>query len=267
MAMKKTLSSAFVAVALLLAASCTYDPSYSASGSYGFGHGYGYGGSSFSTSLFVGTGDPRWGYDPYTYSYYDYTRRSYYDPYLNGYYPIGYRPPVVYGVPHPYGWRPGRGYCPPPRRVTTITLRNYRSRESSYRRSDYGWASQVRERPAQRERPQLRENFRNDSERRNSFSRPALRENPSERLNFRDDFRPSRSQERPEIRERPQPRMERPDEDRVIRREYRSRDAEAPTRDKRSAERLEVRPIAPPDEVRPPQVEEPRPDSPLDGAE
>ena len=50
--------------------------------------------SSFNTSVFVGTGNPRWGYDPYCYSYYDYTPPRYYDPYLNGYYPVGYRPPV-----------------------------------------------------------------------------------------------------------------------------------------------------------------------------
>ena len=110
------------AVASLAFTSCAYDPYYasgstSVGGSYssGYGDGYGYGGSSFSTSVFVGTGDPRWGYDPNCYSYYDYSRRAYYDPYLNGYYPIGYRPPIVYGVPHPYGWSPGHGYCPPPR--------------------------------------------------------------------------------------------------------------------------------------------------------
>jgi hypothetical protein len=93
----------------------------------------------------VSTGDPRWGYDPYNYSYYDYTRRSYYDPYLNGYYPIGYRPPIVVGVPHPYGWRPGGGYCPPPRYVTNRTVVNYRNRADAYRRTSYDWAPQVRQ--------------------------------------------------------------------------------------------------------------------------
>jgi hypothetical protein len=141
------------AAATLLATSCAYDPSYSAGGSYGgggysdnYGDGYGYGSSSFSTSIFVGTGDPRWGYDPYTYSYYDYYRHSYYDPYLYGYYPVGYRPRPVYGVPHPGGWRPGRGYCPPPSRVTVRNLSNYRNRESAYRGSNYSWANQVRNR-------------------------------------------------------------------------------------------------------------------------
>ena len=152
--------------------SCAYDPYYSSvGGSYssGYGEGYGYGGSNFSTSLFVTTGDPRWGYDPYCYSYYDYRSRRYYDPYLNGYYPIGYRPPIVYGAPHPYGWRPGRGYCPPPRTVRNITVVNYRDRESAYRNSNYSWSRQVRQRPA----PQYRQQeLRRDH---NSYARPDTR--------------------------------------------------------------------------------------------
>ena len=120
--------------------SCAYDPYYtSVGGSYstGYGAGYGYGGSTFTTDVFVGTGNPRWGYDPHCYSYYDYNRRAYYDPYLNGYYPVGYRPQVVYGVSHPYGWRPGSGYCRPPSRVTNVTISNYSNRESAYRSSGY----------------------------------------------------------------------------------------------------------------------------------
>ncbi len=138
------------AAAAWLLGSCAYDPYYSsAGGSYssGYGHGYGYGSSNFSTSLFVSTGDPRWGYDPHCYSYYDYRRRAYYDPYLRGYYPVGYRPPVVIGVPHPHGWRPGRGYCPPPRSIRTVTVSNYRNREDAYRGTNYSWAKQVRTRP------------------------------------------------------------------------------------------------------------------------
>lgn len=142
--MKKNLRLLVMAAVGLVAAvafsSCTYDPYYtSVGGSYstGYGDGYGYGGSSFSTSVFVGTGNPRWGYDPYCYSYYDYNRRAYYDPYLNGYYPVGYRPQVVYGVSHPYGWSPGRGYLRPPSRVNNVTIVNYRDRESAYRRSGY----------------------------------------------------------------------------------------------------------------------------------
>jgi hypothetical protein len=130
----------------LLLGSCAYDPYYSG-GSYtsvGYGSGYGYGNSSFSTSLFVSTGNSRWGYDPHCRSYYDYTRRCYYDPYLYGYYPVGYRPPVVVGVPHPHGWSPGRSYCPPPSRITNVRLTNYNDRESAYRRTNYSWARDVR---------------------------------------------------------------------------------------------------------------------------
>jgi hypothetical protein len=134
----------------LAISSCAYDPYYSSvGGSYstGYGDGYGYGGSNFSTSFFVSTGDPRWGYDPYTYCYYDYRSRRYYDPYLYGYYPIGYRPYALYGVPHPHGWRPGSRYCPPPRTVRDVTVVNYRNRESAYRNTDYSWARQVRQQP------------------------------------------------------------------------------------------------------------------------
>jgi hypothetical protein len=142
-------TAAFGIAASLAFSSCAYDPYYSSvGGSYssGYGDGYGYGGSNFSTSLFVNTGDPRWGYDPYSYSYYDYRSRRYYDPYLYGYYPIGYRPPIVYGVPHPYGWRPGSGYCPPPRTVRNVTVVNYRDRERAYRNTNHSWANQVRQR-------------------------------------------------------------------------------------------------------------------------
>ncbi len=127
-------------VATVAFSSCAYDPYYtSVGGSYstGYGDGYGYGGSSFNTSVFVGTGNPRWGYDPYSYSYYDYSRRAYYDPYLNGYYPVGYRPRAVYGASHPHGWRPGSGYCRPPSRVTNVRIHDYRNRESAYRNSGY----------------------------------------------------------------------------------------------------------------------------------
>ncbi|MES2923201.1 MAG: hypothetical protein V4819_16720 [Verrucomicrobiota bacterium] len=151
--MKKNLrnlaGAAVGAVVALGFSSCAYDPYYAspavgASYSTGYGHGYGYGGSGFSTSVFIGTGDPNWGYDPYAYSYYDYRSRRYYDPYSYGYYPVGYRPPVVYGVPHPYGWRPGGGYIRPPVHVTNVTLSNYQNREYRYRNSNYGWAKQVR---------------------------------------------------------------------------------------------------------------------------
>ena len=155
--MKKNLrllaGAAVGAVASLSLTSCYYDPNYSSAtvgGSYssGYGQGHGYGGSGFSTSLFVGTGNSQWGYDPHCYSYYDYHRRAYYDPYLNGYYPVGYRPPVVYGVPHPYGWHSGVAYIRPPVYVSNVTVRNYQNRASLYQNSSYGWARQVRQQPA-----------------------------------------------------------------------------------------------------------------------
>lgn len=155
--MKKSLLGLAGGMVALALASCAYDPyynpSYASSSSVGYSTGYGYGGSSFSTSVFVGTGDSRWGYDPDCHSYYDYQRRCYYDPYLNGYYPVGHRPVVVYGAPHPHGWRPGRSYISPPRHVTNITISNYRDRESSYRRSNYSWARQVQQRPSNYSRP------------------------------------------------------------------------------------------------------------------
>lgn len=161
--MKKNLRFLVMAAVGLVGAvafsSCVYDPYYtSVGGSYStgygtaYGYGYGYGGSTFTTDIFVGTGNPRWGYDPYCYSYYDYTRRAYYDPYLNGYYPIGYRPPVVYGVSHPYGWRPGSGYLRPPVRVTNTTIRNYRDREAAYRSSGYISGRSVRQQPTNQSR-------------------------------------------------------------------------------------------------------------------
>ncbi len=150
----RVLASTAIGLAIATLSSCAYDPYYSSSagvsyssgsGGLGYGDGYGYGNSSFSTSIFVSTGDPRWGYDPYTYSYYDYTRRAYYDPYLYGYYPVGFRPYRVYGVPHPHGWRPGRGYCPPPSRIRSTTLSGYRNRESLYRNTNYSWARSARQ--------------------------------------------------------------------------------------------------------------------------
>ena len=122
--------------------SCYYDPYYTSvgttyGGSYSSGSSYHGGSSGYSSSVFISTGSREWGYDPYTYSYYNYHRRAYYDPYLNGFYPVGFRPPVFAGCVHPHGWRPGASYCPPPRRVSNITIVNYRNRESAYRRGGY----------------------------------------------------------------------------------------------------------------------------------
>ncbi len=178
--MKKTLrrwAAAAVGIAAAFAfTSCYYDPYYGGTavgGSYssGYGDGYGYGGSSFNTSVFVSTGNPRWGYDPYCYSYYDYHRRCYYDPYLHGYYPVGYRPPVIVGVPHPYGYR--RGYCPPPTYVKNVTVRNYRNRVDEYRGTNYGWARQVRQKPAEYGRVQDSHPSRQTYTRPNTATRPS----------------------------------------------------------------------------------------------
>ncbi len=165
--------------AAVLFSSCAYDPYYSGSagGSYGsnYGYGYGYGGSGFSTSLFVSTGNPRWGYDPYCRSYYDYNRHCYYDPYLYGYYPVGYRPPVVVGAPHPHGWRPGKGTCPPPQKIKNVRVKNYNNRIEGYRALNHSWARKVHMAPGNdRGRPQ----GRNDN---NSPNRPDNRNNASNR--------------------------------------------------------------------------------------
>lgn len=175
--------------------SCAYDPYYSSvGGSYssgyssGYGEGYGYGGSNFSTSLFVTTGDPRWGYDPGCHSYYDYRSRRYYDPYLYGYYPVGYRPVMVYGAPHPYGWQPGRSYCPPPRTVRNVTVVNYQNRESAYRNSDYSWAKKVHSQPSTHHRTQRQEPSRSSygspkTYDQSSSSTPSTRTSPYARTN------------------------------------------------------------------------------------
>ena len=64
--------------------SCYYDPYFTSVGAtYGTSSGYYGGGSRYSSSVYISTGNPEWGYDPYTYSYYNYRRRCYYDPYLN----------------------------------------------------------------------------------------------------------------------------------------------------------------------------------------
>jgi len=128
-----------------LLSSCAYDPyaygSPSVSTSVGYsnvGHGH------VSSSIFISTGNSRWGYDPYCRSYYDYTTRCYYDPWLRGYYPRGYRPPVVVGLPHPHGWHSGMKTCPPPSQYRNYKLANYQNRHLAYRNLDHSWAKHVR---------------------------------------------------------------------------------------------------------------------------
>ncbi len=161
-------------IAALAFSSCAYDPYYSGGSSYAsgsYGSGYGYGNSGFSTSFFVSTGNPRWGYDPYAGAYYDYTRRCYYDPYLSGYYPVGYRPRYVYGSPHPHGWRSGRSYIAPPSRIRSYNLTNYRDRTSRYQNLGRDWSRNVRQAPAGRDqRPAQFRDQRRDSGQRGDFS-------------------------------------------------------------------------------------------------
>lgn len=147
---KRTALPILAGLGTLLLVSCA-DPYYSSGvGSTtvytgGYGDGYGYGSSAFTTSFFISTGNPTWGYDPYCHSYYNYQRQCYYDPYLHGYYPRGYRPVRVIGAPHPHGWRPGRNSIAPPTRITNVTINNYNNRGELYReRVDQPWARNVR---------------------------------------------------------------------------------------------------------------------------
>jgi len=193
---KNLLSLAGVAAMALGLGACAYDPFYSGGGSsrssvaVGYGYGHGYGGSSFTTSFFWSTGNPRWGYDPYARCYYDFTRRAYYDPYLLGYYPVGYRPPILVGVPHPHGYR--QGWCPPPRRVNNITVVNYHNRESAYRNSNHGWARNVsydsRHRVSNAD-DWSRVSDRNRHNRKNSQGRPSVAIDPVIRSNSANDSR------------------------------------------------------------------------------
>lgn len=179
--LRNWLGATAVAAFVIGISSCAYDPYYSSSsvsGSYSTGYSSGYDGSAVSTSLFISTGDARWGYDPNTYCYYDYNRRAYYDPYLYGYYPVGYRPRVVYGTPHPYGWRPGHGHIRPPSRIYNTNIRNYQNREYAYRNSNYTWAKNVRQQPGT-SRPYGNSYDRSGGP--NSFSRPNYSGNSNQR--------------------------------------------------------------------------------------
>lgn len=156
--------------------SCYYDPYFTSvgttyGGTYSSSSGYYGGGGSYSSSVFISTGNSEWGYDPNCYSYYNYRRRCYYDPYLNGFYPVGYRPPVFAGCVHPHGWRPGSSYCPPPHRVSNITIVNYRNRESAYRSAGYIQHNHREQYATQQARPQTKPSF---------FQRPEQQVNPQQ---------------------------------------------------------------------------------------
>jgi hypothetical protein len=120
--------------------SCVYDPYYRSSVSTGVGYSSGH----FSTSMMVRTSDNHWFYDPDCLSYYDTRRNCYYDPYLHGYYPVGCRPPRIYGAPHPYGWHRGASVCRPPSQVRTTWINNHQDRYRSYCNLNQSWSHQVR---------------------------------------------------------------------------------------------------------------------------
>ena len=143
----KLRSSILLAIAASVGAflcSCTYEP-------YGYGPTTSVGSSvryssngHVSSSVFIRTSSSRWGYDPHCRSYYDYTRQCYYDPWLRGYYPRGYRPPVIVGIPHPHGWRSGQRTCPPPVHVRSHTIRDHHRRYDHYRRLNHSWCRDLR---------------------------------------------------------------------------------------------------------------------------
>ena len=138
------LSATVAIISVLAVSSCFYDPHYSGSSySSRYGNGYGYGGRSFTTTYFVHTNSPRWGYDPYARCYYDYSRRCYYDPYLKGYYPVGYRPRCVQAAPHPHGWRSGSRSIIAPSQIRDRKIDNYQNREDCYRSLNTHWSRNV----------------------------------------------------------------------------------------------------------------------------
>lgn len=138
------LSATVAVISVAAVSSCFYDPHYDGS-SYSprYGSGYGYGSRSFTTTYFVHTNSPRWGYDPYARCYYDYSRRCFYDPYLNGYYPVGYRPKCIQAAPHPHGWRSGSRSILAPSQIRDRKINNYENREDCYRSLNTHWSRNV----------------------------------------------------------------------------------------------------------------------------
>lgn len=187
--MNRSLKILFAMLTLGLATSCYYTPydSYSS--------GFSTGGTSF-----VYTSNDRWLYDPAIRCYYDRQRSCYYDPWLNGYYPSGYAPRPVYGVPHPYGWN-GRGNCPVPRSVRYTQIDRYNDRVDLLRARNYQWAQQVRARNDvniarfQANRAQQAANFRQAQaaqQQRNEELRQRIRENQQRnQQNWQTPSRPS----------------------------------------------------------------------------
>ena len=131
--LRGTAAAAFVA----LTASCYYSP-YDTVG-YSTSVGFATGGTTF-----IHTSSNRWLYDPTIRCYFDNHRRCFYDPWIGGYYPVGYCPPPIRHVPHPYGWS-GRGYCPPPTRIYDRRIHGYHDRIGLLRSRDLAWAARAQE--------------------------------------------------------------------------------------------------------------------------
>lgn len=148
--------------AAVLLSSCTYEPYRYGSRSYSSSSLAYRSSGAPSTSVFISTGNSRWGYDPHCRSYYDYKLNCYYDPYLRGYYPRGYRPPVIVGVPHPHGWHRGRKHCPPPSHVRDHRIRDYRKRHHHYANLNHSWARSLgQHRHSDRHRAEHKRSYRN----------------------------------------------------------------------------------------------------------
>ena len=126
-----------------LLSSCAYDSYYGSRSTVSSSVGYS-SNRGVSSSVFIRTSNNRWGYDPNCRSYYDYSRNAYYCPWLRGYYPRGYRPTLVVGMPHPRGWAPGRSVCPPPVNVRNYNLRDYRNRHHHVSQLNHSWCNNLR---------------------------------------------------------------------------------------------------------------------------
>ncbi len=219
------LAAATLGISVLAVSSCVYEPYYS-----GSSRSYGYGSPSFSTLHFVRTSNPRWGYDPRVRCYYDYHRRCYYDPYLSGYYPVGYRPVYVRGVPHPHGWNGGHRHISPPSRIRDYRLGQDYQRQDRYRHLNHDWSRhiQVKSDPRVDYSRRLidsndRSEIRSDRFSNTSFNQRRDREREERVIRVREDNKlESRreSRQRPEINFRQQERQQRVREERVAPQRY-----------------------------------------------
>jgi hypothetical protein len=189
--------------------SCTYQPHYS-NPSYASGYGYGYGSRNFTTTYFVRTSNTRWGYDPYARCYYDYSRRCYYDPYLNGYYPVGYRPAYVHGAPHPYGWTTGRSYINPPSHVHDHRLNNYQNRTERYRSLNNDWSRNIQTTSSSRSYDSNRERYSSHDQNRDPRSGSFFGSSQGNQAVRNGNVNQNTSVNHPQQPRRPEPRMSEP---------------------------------------------------------